>query len=492
MFLNVSKIIVLSILISAFVLSGFFVFNQNDIAFGQIEEINLEELCAEMCEKDKKPKDLLDSDYQKILEQCRQYYEEQSAEIEKDISKTAQEKKTLQNEIYFLKNKINKLNNEIYQSNLMIKDLGVQIVDTGDSIDKTLLKIEDSQEKLVNILRTIYEEDQKSIIEILLSESELSGFFNNLVSLEALSNKNKELLGHIKSLKTYLDEQKCLLDTEKGELEDLVVIHSLQKQESASTKKQQEYLLSKTEIEYQKYLKEQEKIDRNADEIMARMFELVGTTEKLNFGEAYNLAKSVAPLAKIRPAFLLSIIAQESMNKGEFGGNVGQCYLKNEKTGAGVDATTGRAISKFMKATRDVQPFLIITKDLGKDPFNTLVSCPGPSGGYGGAMGPAQFIPSTWLSPKLDYEKTIKGRIEKITGKFADPWNIKDAFLGSAIFLADLGANKQTPDGEWAAALRYYSGTSVRTKYNGWGFYADKVMERTAAYVKDIEAIESK
>ncbi len=472
------KIFFSFVMISAFVVPGFFVFNQEDIAFGQIEEINLEQLCAEMCEKDKKPEDLSDSDYQKILEQCRQYYEKQSAEIQKDISKTAAEKKTLQNEIYYLRNKINKLNNEIHQSNLMIKDLGVQIVDTSGSIDETLLRIQSSQEKLIKILRTIYEEDQKSIIEILLSESELSGFFNNLVSLEALSNKNKELLGHIKSLKIYLDEQKGLLDTEKGELEDLVVIHSLQKQESSEVKKEQEYLLSQTEIEYQKYLKEQEAIDRNADEIIARMFELIGTSEKLNFGEAYELAKSVTALVDIRPAFLLAVIAQESMNKGEFGGNVGQCYLKNVKTGAGEGANTGRIIARVMKPTRDVQPFLTITKELGKDPYNTLVSCP-MSYGYGGAMGPAQFIPSTWM--------IYRDRLKEKTGRFASPWDIKDAFLAAALYLSDYGGLKQTPDSEWRAAMIYFAG-SVNMKYR---FYGDRVIQRTAAYVKDIEAIES-
>ena len=77
------KIFVLFATISVFVMTDFFIFNQQDVAFGQIEEINLEELCGEMCEKDKKPKTLSDSDYQKILEQCRQYYEEQSVAIEK-------------------------------------------------------------------------------------------------------------------------------------------------------------------------------------------------------------------------------------------------------------------------------------------------------------------------------------------------------------------------------------------------------------------------
>jgi peptidoglycan hydrolase CwlO-like protein len=468
------KIFFALIMIPVFVISGFFVFNQQGVAFGQIEEINLEELCAEMCEKDKKPEDLSDDDYQKILETCRKYYEEQSAAIEKDISKTAQEKKTLQNEIYFLRNKINKLNNDIHQSNLMIKDLGVQIIDTSGSIDETSLKILDSQEKLVHILRTIYEEDQKSIIEILLSESELSGFFNNLVSLEALGNKNKELLGHIKSLKTYLDEQKGLLDTEKGELEDLVVIHSLQKQESASTKEEQEYLLVKTKGEEVLFQKHLEEVEARRQQIMARSMELIGVADAPSFGEAIELAKRVGNLVGIRPAFLLAIISQESA----IGRNVGQCYVTNKITGGGI-YKNGNPIERIIHRTRDLPILLEITGDnFAKTPVscwipdcvyqhNIAYHCKASVNsqgeitcakngyvpwGFGGAMGPAQFIPSTWNG--------IKDKVQKIVGHSPNPWNVTDAFTASGLFLHELGAGAQTRQKEINAASRYYGGSS--------------------------------
>ena len=54
-----------------------------------------------------------------------------------------------------------------------------------------------------------------------------------------------------------------------------------------------------------------------------------------------------------------------------------------------------------MKAPRDTIPFKDITDRLGKDWKMTPVSCPpgtkwSASRGYGGGMGPSQFIPSTW------------------------------------------------------------------------------------------------
>jgi len=98
--------------------------------------------------------------------------------------------------------------------------------------------------------------------------------------------------------------------------------------------------------------------------------------------------------------------------------------------------------------------------------------------GYGGAMGPAQFIPTTWML----YRDKVKG----ITGKTADPWNIKDAFLAAALYLADYGATKQTYNAEWKAAMIYSSG-STNLSYR---FYGDSVMKITAEYEEDIKEIE--
>ena len=410
------------------------------------------------------------------LEEELKKLEEQIAKYETDITKTEQEKKTLQNQIYILKTKIEKLNLQIQESNVMIKDVGLQIKDTESSIEKTSFKISSSREKLANILQSIYEEDQKSLLEILLSEAELSGFFENLMALETLNLKNQELLEDIKNLKSYLETQKQSLDEEKADVERLLKIQLLQKGESEKTKKDQEYFLRLTETQYQKYLKEKEETEKKAAEIRARIFELIGVPEAPTFGEALEIAKYVERITGVRPALLLAVMTQES----NIGKNVGQCYLKNPATGDGV-TSDGKPVSKVMKPSRDVEPFLQITKELGRDPYNTPVSCPIPSvGGYGGAMGPAQFIPSTWMK----YREGVK----KITGKAADPWDIKDAFLAAALYLADYGATKQTSDAEWKAAMIYFSG-STNTKYR---FYGDSVIKIASQYEEDIKVIEGR
>jgi membrane-bound lytic murein transglycosylase B len=443
--MKIPKIIFISILFLAFCFTSFSVFAQ-DLA---VEE-------------------------RQALEEELKQLEEKIAQYDADITKTQQEKNTLQSQISLLKKQIEKLNLQIQQNNVMIKDLGFQIKDTESSIDQTSLKVKESREQLASVLQTIYEEDQKSPIEVLLTENEISDFFNNLMYLENLNSKNKDLLDDIKDLKLELEGQKESLDEEKGSLENLVKIQGLQKQESESSRKTQEATLKLTEAQYQKSLQEKKATEQMVAEIKSRIFELIGVPEAPNFGEALAIAKSVESITGVRSALLLAVLTQES----NVGKNVGQCYLKNTTTGAGL-TFKGTAINNVMKPSRDVQPFLTITQELGRDPFNTLVSCPIASvGGYGGAMGPAQFIPSTWMS--------YRDKLKEINGRAADPWNIKDAFLAAALYLQKFGADSQTYNAEWKAAMIYFSGTT-NTKYR---FYGDSVMALATNYAKDIKEIE--
>ena len=417
------------------------------------------------------------SEERQALEDELKQLEEQIAQYEKDIATTAQEKKTLENTIAALKNKIKKLDLQISQSNIIIKDLGFQIVDTEDSINKTSLKIEDGKARLAGILQEIYEEDQRPLIEILIAEG-ISDFFDNLVALEALNAKNQELLANIKVLKASLEDQKQALDDEKSGLEKQVVIQTLQRQQNASAKAEQDSLLRLTEAEYQKQLAEKSNAEKQAQAIRSRIFELIGVPSAPTFEEAYNIAEFVSEQTSIRPAFLLAVLTQES----NIGKNVGQCYLKDTTTGSGV-RVGGASISQVMKPSRDVQPFLQITEALGRDPFNTPVSCPIPSvGGYGGAMGPAQFIPSTWM--------LYKNRLAELKGSLADPWNVKDAFLAAGLYLAKSGATKQTHDYEWCAALSYFAGSCSSSNQIRYEFYGDSVMALATQYEKDIKGMQ--
>ncbi len=428
-----------------------------------------------------------EDEYRALLEKCKNYYDAEILEIEKDVSKTEKEKKSLKNEIYLLNKKIKNLNYQISQNNVIVEDLGLQINDTVNSIGRTTTEIEDSRGGLAGILREINEEDNRSVIELLLSEEKISDFYNNLTALEAINNEIKNEVKNIKDLKFYLETQKGSLDSEKQEMQSMIIMQKLKKDENAGAKKDQEYFLSITEKEYKKYVAEQKEAREKSTQIGKLLFQLLEVPEGgIDFEDAVELAKETSAQIGIRPAFALAILWQET----RIGKNVGGCYLKDAKTGNGIKIKTGNKTIRNMKVSRDVPPFLRIIDDLnnaGKwepDAFHTPISCwpvryvDGKPWGFGGAMGPAQFIASTW-------EGEVKDDIEKITGDIpANPWNVRDAFLANGLYLKKLGAGAQTYNKEIYSALNYFGCTNDWCKRN-YGVPVMNVAECCQQYIDD-------
>lgn len=414
---------------------------------------DLDTKCSEVLQSANGCSSLTSADCKAFLQKCSDYYDQQSAQLNQDITKTASQKNTLANQISTLRKKIQNLELQISQGTIKVKGLNLQIEETKSSIDKTAADIEDSQNQIRNILRTIYQEDRKSSFQVLL-EGNLSDFFDNIAHLESLNSKVSNLLENTRDLQGYLSNQKVKMDTEVGQLQKTIALQAAQKQENQSNKKTQEEYLQLTEAQYQQQLKDKQDIEKKAAKIKALLFQVVGVSKVPTFGEALEVAKTAAALVGVRPAFLLAVISQESA----IGRNTGQCLLVDPATGAGKKKTTGASIIRVMNPTRDVPPFLNITAALGRNPYDTPVSCwitdyrRGVPYGWGGAMGPAQFIPSTW--------NLFAKRLEAVLGQPADPWGIKDSFTASGMYLADLGATKQTMAAEKAAASRYYGGSS--------------------------------
>jgi peptidoglycan hydrolase CwlO-like protein len=425
---------------------------------------DLEAICQQVSESTSGCPGLSSSDCKALLERCANYYDEQTEKISQDLTKTTAQKNTLKNQISTLKNKITSLESQIKQGNVKVKGLNLQIADTQVSVDKTSAKINDSQNQIKNILRTLYEESRKSSIEILV-EGDLSDFFGNLVYLENLNSKVSDLLESTKNLKEYLEGQKVKMDTEVNQLQKTIALQNLQKKENEQNRQEQEQYLKLTEEQYQQQLKDKQEAEQKVAKIRAMLFQMVGVSKAPTFGEALEVAKVAANMAGVRPAFLLAVISQESA----IGRNVGQCVLTDASTGAGKRVSTGASVIRVMKPTRDVPIFMSLTQSLGRNPYDTPVSCwipayvRGVPTGWGGAMGPAQFIPSTWNL----YADRLKGLLNTT----ADPWGIKDSFTAAGLYLADLGASAQTSSKESSAASRYYGGSSS---------YARSVMSRAS------------
>lgn len=293
--------------------------------------------------------------------------------------------------------------------------------------------------------------------------------------MNSLQNKIQETLNELTNLQVTLNIQNEKLSADEEETKNLLAMQLLQKDNLAKTQKQQASLLEVTKGNETKYQQMLAASRQKAAEIRGRIYDLIGVKTKVTFGEALDIANWVSSRLNIRPAFLLAILTQES----NLGQNVGTCNRPGDPP-----EKSWRVVMK--PDSRDA--FLQITKELGLDPNTTPISCPinNPAKGliagknsWGGAMGPAQFMPRTWLA--------YKDKIAQVTGHNPpNPWDVRDSFVAAALYLANWGATKQTRDAEWKAAMIYFSG-STNPKYS---FYGDSVMAIADQYAQDIAALQ--
>lgn len=395
----------------------------------------------------------------KTLEDDLQKYEKQIEEYETTIANLKKEGKTLDSEISRLNAKISKLNIQIKVIALNIKKLDNEIGATETKISAKEKEIDFNKKSLSLILQNIYENENKKTIEIFLANPRFSDFFTDLNSLVMVQDNVKKVLQEIVGLKEKLVEEKETLAVERADAQELKNYVDSQKNTVSKTQAEKNNLLKITkgkESEYKKVLTETKK---TAAEIRKQIFKFLGGGE-LNFEEAYKLARVAEKATGVRAALILAVLDRESA----LGKNVGKCDYKIA-----------------MHPTRDIPIFLKIVEELGL--MNNLqngilkVSCANTDGPFGGAMGPAQFIPSTW--------NIYKNKIAEITGSNPpNPWKNSDAFVATALYLKDAGA----AGNEKIAAAKYYCGARWN-RYVCTNVYGQKVVEKANKFEDDIEIL---
>jgi peptidoglycan hydrolase CwlO-like protein len=409
------------------------------------------------------------------LEQKLKELEKQIEEYEKGIQNTRREKQSLQRDISLLENQIKKLELQIKATDLQIRRLTSKIRDTQSAIYESQLKIARHKESLAASIQELHENDQVSILEMILSGNSIADFFEKINSLYSLHVRAQAELDQVYALKKVLEDQNNALLETKEEQVALLLIQQSQKSEVDENKKLKTRLLALTQGKESLYQELKKKTERTAAEIRAQLFRLRGGGQ-LSFGEAYEFAKLASALTGVRPALIMAVLSQESA----LGKNIGQCRLKDTSSGITVGINTGREFPTGMHPTRDLPVFLSITEELKLSPLSMPVSCPIlTDGAYGGAMGIAQFLPSTWM--------LYKNRIASIVGHTPSPWDPKDAFVAAALYLADVGATSQTYEAERQAAAKYYAGSRWRIFLRSYG---DRVMSLAEDFQEQIDILE--
>jgi len=394
-----------------------------------------------------------------------------------DLAEAQGKSSSLARDIAILDAKIKTAQLNIKAKNLLIQTLGNDINQKQNHIDTLEVRISKGKETLAVILRKTNEVDSYSLPEVILSQASVADFFHDLDTFQAIQDSLKSTFEQLRTDEAITTAEKNTLGARRSAEVDARYTIEQEEKNIQADQKQKAQLLAVSKGNEKSYSSLLAQKQARAGQIRAALFPLAGG-QKIPFGQALQYANAAGQKTGIRPAFLLAILTNESA----LGANVGNCYLTNQQSGDGVFVSTGLASPYVMKPTRDVQPFLQITHTLGFDPLKTLVSCQQVSvGGWGGAMGPAQFIPSTWI--------LMKDEIASLLGitSMPNPWDPAHAFMASALYLSNLGANGGYT-AERNAACKYFSG-SVCSKSKAIAGYGDRALSKASEIQANINQL---
>jgi len=376
------------------------------------------------------------------------------------ISQNQQKAKSLKTEIAILDAEIDAAELEIQRIDLLVKKLDRQINQKESSIREIERQVDLEKITLAELVREIRKYDDVSFLEVILSRNQLSDFLSELRSLENFQSQIYNKLEQISALRQNLEKEKDDLTNEKEEQTSLKFLQNEQRINLESKKKERKNLLDQTKGQENLFNQLVKKTQLDIEAVKNKLYFLKGLVGdgSLRFEDAYKYAKLAGIYTGVRPAFLLAILSRES----ELGKNVG----------------TGSWRVDMKPSQREY--YLQICRELDIDPDKYPVSKK-VWYGWGGAMGPAQMMPATWLG--------YKDRIAEITGNNPpSPWNIKDAFVAAALYLANKGADQKTEAAEWKAAMMYLAGSNWNKSY--LSFYGDQVMSRAKNFQEQIDILE--
>ncbi|XKT75455.1 MAG: hypothetical protein ACJKSS_01565 [Patescibacteria group bacterium UBA2103] len=408
------------------------------------------------------------------------------------LNDKARERTTLERDVAILDAQIKKAELQIRARTVAIQQLNNGIAQKQETIGELGEKLVREKNSLAQILRKTSRIDDISLVEIVLSQETLSDFFGDLDNFSDIKVALSASFDEIAYTSAQTEEEKVVLTDRRAEELELKQLQELERQKIAGFKAEKDEILKITKGEEAAYQALVNTSKKTAAEIRSELFALRDSAA-IPFGEALALAEKAGAAVGVRPAVILGVLKQET-RLGEFLG-------------------TGSWLTDA-HPTRDRPVFAYIMAELGLDPDQMPVS-KAPSYGWGGAMGPSQFIPSTWVcyggfinvntgdcnnaKRSMSWDnfwqgpweyRANKDRIRNAlgSGRVSNPYNNQDAFTATGMLMADNGADAGTWASERLAALRYFAGWGNANKPQ-YAFYGDSVMEHADFFQEQIDIL---
>jgi len=182
----------------------------------------------------------------KNLQEQKKYYL-------KILKEKRKERTSLENQIFILDTQISKAELEIKTTENEIEGIILEIQKTTLEIQKKEEEIINQKEVIGELIRKIYEYDEKTLLEVLLGSNTLSGFLSQKQYIATFQEEMRNTLEKVKVLKEQLEFKREELKGKKNELEKLKRDLKKRKEDFENEKKSKEVLLEQTKGQEQTY-----------------------------------------------------------------------------------------------------------------------------------------------------------------------------------------------------------------------------------------------
>lgn len=189
--------------------------------------------------------------------------EKEIAQYQEELNKNTKEANTLKNQITQLETTKKKLTADISLTQKQIEAANLNIEELGLQIGQKEKEIGEKISTLAEIIRNIKDNESASVVELVLSRENFSGFFDDLAKMEDFQKEINTNLSDLRNMKVVLQEEKTNQEKQKNNLVNFKSKLVDQKQLVEINKTNKNQLLTETknkETNYKKILEEKTKL----------------------------------------------------------------------------------------------------------------------------------------------------------------------------------------------------------------------------------------
>ncbi|EKE16120.1 MAG: hypothetical protein ACD_11C00030G0028 [uncultured bacterium] len=364
--------------------------------------------------------------------------------IEKKLAKEQAAKATLEAELANIQNSVYSTQAQIDRARKLIKESKENISRMEEEINSMSDKIDLQKEFLRDFLQEVYYNKKQPVASLALFKGDFSralGAFDRYLTVE---EKMIQIVLEIKSTQEKIKTEQEKVAEAKENHEELLENKVVQ---------QHALLVDKADTQGDIQVKESSirSLSQRLSTLKSQLSGFLG--ESFNASDIVDAIKFASKKTGVRKEFLMAMLDKET----DLGRFTGGCTYQNTRV-----------------KIADKTEFKNICEELDYNYKKQKISCAASWGGYGGAMGVAQFMPTTWIG--------YKSAISRYTGHNPpDPWNLTDGVVGMAEKLNRAGANNKKNE-HYAAKVYYCGGPGSAYWKTKCEDYADTVISWSNGY----------